>query len=230
MDLQAVLFDMDGTLVDSEKVWDVGLRELAIRYGGELSAPARTRMVGTSMAESMAILHADLGQPWRDPIDSELWLVRRVRDLFAEGLIWRPGARRLLAEVRAAGVPTALVTSTGRELVDVALATIGADNFDAVVCGDDVDENKPHPEPYRTAAGLLGVEVVGCVAIEDSPTGIRSALAAGCHVVAVPSEVDLSDVDGVIVVASLDELELASLRRIVAGDGHRPPPATSPYS
>jgi HAD superfamily hydrolase (TIGR01509 family) len=229
-DLQAVLFDMDGTLVDSEKVWDVGLRELASRYGGELSAPARARMVGTSMAESMAILHADLDQPWRDPLDSVTWLERRVLDLFAEGLVWRPGARRLLAEVRAAGVPTALVTSTGRDLVDVALATIGADNFDAVVCGDEVDETKPHPEPYRTAARLLDVELTACVAIEDSPTGIASALAAGCAVVAVPSEVDLSDVDGVTVVASLDELDLATLRRIVAGDGRRPPPATFPYS
>jgi HAD superfamily hydrolase (TIGR01509 family) len=229
-DLQAVLFDMDGTLVDSEKVWDVGLRELAIRYGGELSASARVRMIGTSMADSMAILHADLGQPWRDPTGSALWLEQRVSALFADGLVWRPGARRLLAEVRAAGVPTALVTSTGRLLVDVALATIGVENFDAVVCGDEVDETKPHPQPYRTAAKLLDVDVAGCVAIEDSPTGIASALAAGCAVVAVPSEVDLSDVDGVTVVASLDELDLAFLRRLAAGGGRRPPPAPSPYS
>src|SRR6059058_2526175 len=92
-ELGAVLFDMDGTLVDSEKVWDVGLRELARRYGGELSAPARTRMIGTSMAESMDILHADIAQPWRDPVTSVTWLEARVRDLFADGLIWRPGAR-----------------------------------------------------------------------------------------------------------------------------------------
>jgi HAD superfamily hydrolase (TIGR01509 family) len=215
-DLAAVLFDMDGTLVDSEKVWDVGLSELAARYGGGLSAAARASMVGTSMVESMAILHADIGQPWRDPADSVTWLEARVVDLFGAGLVWRPGARELLAQVRAAGVPTALVTATRRHLVEVALGTIGAHNFDAVVCGDEVDETKPHPTPYRTAASLLGTEPARCVAIEDSPTGIASARAAGCVVVAVPCEVVLSDVDGVTVVDSLADLDVPALRRLVA--------------
>src|SRR5690606_38751784 len=133
--LAAVLFDMDGTLVDSEKVWQVGLAELAAEYGGVLSEAARLRMVGTSMAESMAILHEDLAQPWRDPLESTLWLETRVMELFAAGLAWRPGARELLAELRAAGVPTALVTATRRPLVEVALRTLGRENFDAVVCG-----------------------------------------------------------------------------------------------
>jgi beta-phosphoglucomutase-like phosphatase (HAD superfamily) len=124
--LGAVLFDMDGTLVDSEKVWDVGLTELAHRYGGKLSARARTRMVGTSMAESMTILHADLDQPWRDPADSVAWLEDRVKELFADGLVWRPGAAELLADVRAAGIPMALVTATSRHLVEVALQTTAA--------------------------------------------------------------------------------------------------------
>jgi HAD superfamily hydrolase (TIGR01509 family) len=213
--LEAVLFDMDGTLVDSEKVWDVGLRELARRYGGELSAAARTRMVGTSMAESMDILHNDITQPWRDPYTSVAWLERRVSELFAEGLIWRPGARELLAAVRAAGIPTALVTATRRHLVDVALGTIGGDNFDVVVCGDEVERTKPHPEPYLTAAGKLGVHPRRCVAIEDSPTGVASARAAGCVVVAVPSEVALADVDSVVLVDSLELLDVAALRRFI---------------
>jgi len=218
-DLAAVLFDMDGTLVDSEKVWDVGLAELAARYGGVLSAAARASMIGTSMAESMAILHADIGQPWRDPTESVTWLEARVRELFSDGLVWRPGARELLAEVRAAGVPTALVTATRRHLVEVALLTIGAANFDAVVCGDEVDETKPHPAPYRSAAALLGADPASCVAIEDSPTGIASARAAGCVVVAVPAEVELAGIDGltdgVTLVDSLAELDLAALRRLV---------------
>jgi HAD superfamily hydrolase (TIGR01509 family) len=214
--LAAVLFDMDGTLVDSEKVWDVGLRELARRYGGELSAPARTRMIGTSMAESMEILHTDIAQPWRDPYASVTWLEARVRDLFADGLIWRPGARELLAGVRAAGIPSALVTATRRHLVEVALGTIGADNFDVVVCGDDVERTKPHPEPYLTAAARLGVPPRRCVAIEDSPTGVTSARSAGCVVVAVPCEVALTDPDGVIMVDSLELLDVATLRRLAA--------------
>jgi HAD superfamily hydrolase (TIGR01509 family) len=216
-ELEAVLFDMDGTLVDSEKVWDIGLRELARRYGGELSAPARTRMIGTSMAESMEILHTDIAQPWRDPHTSVTWLEARVRDLFASGLVWRPGARELLAAVRAEGIPSALVTATRRHLVEVALTTIGADNFDVVVCGDDVAQTKPHPEPYLTAAARLGVAPDRCVAIEDSPTGVTSARRAGCVVVAVPCEVALTDPAGVIMVDSLELLDVPTLRRFIAG-------------
>lgn len=215
--LAAVLFDMDGTLVDSEKVWDVGLIELADRYGGVLSAEARARMVGTSMADSMTILHADLGQPSRDPVDSVRWLERRVSELFADGLVWRPGAAELLTEVGAAGVPMALVTATRRHLVEVALRTIGRGHFGAVVCGDEVDQPKPHPLPYLMAARLLGVDIARCVAVEDSPTGVASARAAGAVVLAVPCEVDLSDVDGVTVVGSLAEVDLAFLRRLAAG-------------
>ncbi len=214
--LAAVLFDMDGTLVDSEKVWDVGLAELAARYGGALSAEARAEMVGTSMTESMAILHGDIGQPWRDETTSVDWLEERVKELFADGLIWRPGAQRLLAAVTAAGIPAALVTATRRHLVDVALETIGRTHFAAVVCGDEVDETKPHPRPYLTAATLLGVDIARCVAIEDSPTGVASALAAGARVLAVPCEVDLSHIAGVTLVQSLDEVDVEYLRRLAA--------------
>ncbi|MGC9669932.1 HAD family hydrolase [Planosporangium sp. 12N6] len=213
-----MLFDMDGTLVDSEKVWDVGLRELARQYGGELSAPARARMVGTSMAESMDILHTDIAQPWRDPEASVTWLEERVHALFTAGLIWRPGARELLAAVRAAGVPTALVTATRRRLVEAALGTIGAHNFDVVVCGDEVTHGKPHPEPYLTAAAKLGADPWRCVAIEDSPTGLTSAQAAGCRVVAVPCEVAVVVTGDVVEVASLEQLDVAALRKLVTGD------------
>lgn len=214
--LEAVLFDMDGTLVDSEKVWDVGLRELARAYGGELSIAARTRMVGTSMVESMGILHTDIAQPWRDVEASVTWLEDRVCELFAAGLIWRPGARELLSAVRSAGIPTALVTATRRRLVDVALETIGAHNFDVVVCGDEVDNSKPHPEPYLTAAGRLEALPARCVAIEDSPTGVTSARAAGCLVVAVPCEVALIPMDGVVALDSLEMTDVAALRNLVA--------------
>jgi HAD superfamily hydrolase (TIGR01509 family) len=214
-DLGAVLFDMDGTLVDSEKIWDVGLAELAAHYGAELSAAARARMVGTSMIDSMTILHDDIDQSWRDPVASTEWLETRMGELFAAGLVWRDGARELLAEVRAAGVPTALVTATRRPLVEVALTTIGAENFDLVVCGDDLDRTKPHPEPYLAAAEGLGVPIQRCVAIEDSPNGVRSALAAGAVVVAVPSEVDLSGLTGVTHTRSLAEVDLTFLRGLL---------------
>ncbi|HEU4426323.1 MAG TPA: HAD family phosphatase [Pilimelia sp.] len=209
-----MLFDMDGTLVDSEKVWDVALLELAADYGGTLSPTARQAMVGTGMAESMEILHAALGQPWRDAAAGAAWLEDRVAELFTEGLAWRPGAVALLAAVRAAGIPTALVTSTCRRLVDVALGTLGTDNFDVVVCGDEVGATKPDPEPYRAAARLLRVPPQRCVAIEDSPIGVASAVAAGVPVIAVPCEVALAARDGVLVLDSLTAVDLAVLARV----------------
>ncbi len=218
-----MLFDMDGTLVDSEKLWDVGLAELAEEYGGRLSAAARAGMVGTSMTESMTILHEDIGQPWRDPDASVVLLEQRVKELFGTGLIWRPGAAELLDRLRTAGVPMALVTATRRHLAEIALETIGTANFQAVVCGDDVDETKPHPMPYLTAAALLGVDIRGCVAIEDSPNGVASALAAGAVVLAVPCEVDLSHLTGVTHVASLVDVDLDFLDLLVA----TPRPAVS---
>ncbi|WP_203900393.1 HAD family hydrolase [Virgisporangium aliadipatigenens] len=210
-----MLFDMDGTLVDSEKVWSVGLAELAVHHGGTLSDAARHAMVGTNMAESMRILHEDLGRPDLDDAYSVEWLERRVAELFAAGLLWRPGAADLLTAVRAAGIPAALVTATSRHLVEVALETIGAHFFAAVVCGDDLPETKPHPAPYLRAAELIGARPAACVAIEDSPNGIRSALAAGCTVLGVPCEVDLGHLADVTLVDSLEKVDVAYLRGLL---------------
>ncbi len=215
-ELAAVLFDMDGTLVDSEKVWSVALQELATRLGGRLSDSARARMVGTNMSESMTILHVDVGRTDLDPDSSVAWLESRMGELFAAGLVWKPGAQELLAAVSAAGIPAALVTATRRRLVETALETIGRRYFAAVVCGDDITETKPHPGPYRTAAALLGVAPAHCVAIEDSPTGLASATAAGCVVLGVPSEVDLSGTPGVTLTDSLTTVTVPYLRRLAA--------------
>lgn len=213
--LAAVLFDMDGTLVDSERLWDVALRELAVEYGGRLSEAARVAMVGSDAATSMRILHADLGQQWRELGPSQEWIARRMAELFRTGLVWRPGALGLLEAVRAAGLPTALVTSTARPLVEVALDTLGRENFDVVVAGDEVRSPKPDPEPYRLAAGLLGVPIERCVAIEDSRAGVTSALAAGAAVLGVPSEVPLDPVEGLHLLETLAGVDLSLLGGLV---------------
>ncbi|WP_444951981.1 HAD family hydrolase [Micromonospora ureilytica] len=210
-----MLFDMDGTLVDSEKLWDVALQELAKEYGGELSVDARQSIIGTAMADSMRILHDDLGQPERDPEISAAWINTRILELFRSGLPWRPGAFELLSAVRAAGIPTALVTSSPRALVEIALDTLGRDNFDTVVAGDEVVAAKPHPEPYLTAARLLGVPIERCVAIEDSPTGVASALASGAAVLAVPAEVALPSTVGVHQMESLTGVDLDLLAALL---------------
>jgi HAD superfamily hydrolase (TIGR01509 family) len=212
--LQAVLFDMDGTLLDSEKIWDVALGDLATWLGGELSTRARERMVGSSLARSIAILHADLDID-ADPETSGAYLTERTAELFRTDLTWKPGARELLAEVHAAGVPAALVTSTHRRLTEIALDVIGRDNFATSVCGDEVGHPKPHAEPYLTAAARLGVTPARAVVIEDSPLGIASGEAAGCVVVAVPSEVGIEPAPTRTVVDSLASLTVERLDELV---------------
>ncbi|GAA0514496.1 haloacid dehalogenase [Saccharopolyspora subtropica] len=210
----AVLFDMDGTLVDSEKLWTIALADYARHRGGELTDATREAMVGSNMTRSMMMLLADIGVP--DP-DAEVdaaatWVADRMAELFRNGLPWRPGAPEALRAVRDLGVPAALVTSTIRSLTEMALETLGRDNFDVTVCGDEVGgRNKPHPEPYLKAARLLGVDPASCVAIEDSPTGVASAEAAGCTVIAIPCEVPLQPGPRRVLRDSLTDVDFATL-------------------
>ena len=215
----AVLFDMDGTLIDSEKVWDVSLADLATGLGGELSAPTRAAMIGSNMDRTMVLMFDDLGLPHdRLAMDEGCrFLTKRTEELFHEGLPWRPGAADLLVAVKEAGVPTALVTSTERALTEVALDTIGRDFFDVTICGDEVDgRNKPLPEPYLKAARLLGVDPADCVAVEDSPTGSASAAAAGCTVLVVPCDVDVPIGPGMVLRETLVGVDVPALGALLA--------------
>lgn len=214
---QAVLFDMDGTLVDSERVWDTGIEELAALLGGTLDPDVRARMVGTNEDASVLMLLESLDRPLAEAPDRQAWLRRRMKELFAHGVDWKPGARELLLESRAAGVPTALVTSTPRELADVIIDQIGSGNFDLTVCGDEVDHRKPDPEPYLATAAKLGVDITRCVVIEDSVSGVMSALAAGAVTIAVPSEVALPDDLPVRPLDTLEGVDLAHLRTLQPG-------------
>ena len=215
----AVLFDMDGTLVDSEKLWTIALDDYAAHRGGSLSPQVREDMVGSNMTRSMRLLLADLGLP-EGPSEiagAASWVARRMTRLFGEGLPWRPGAQEALRRTKEQGLPTALVTSTIRPLTDMALDTLGHDSFDVTVCGDEVDgKNKPDPEPYLKAARLLGVDPADCVAVEDSPTGVASAEAAGCAVLAIPCEVPLEDGPRRTLRHSLTDVDFAALGDLLA--------------
>jgi HAD superfamily hydrolase (TIGR01509 family) len=219
--IAAVLFDMDGTLVETESVWGEGLSALAAELGGEVSGPAREATVGTNMATSLGILYADLGvrRTERQMLDDSLWVQDTVAELLAGRLDWRPGARELLTAVRSAGVAAALVTTTPRRLAAGLLRRmddeLGLPAFDVTVCGDEVPANKPDPAPYRQAMVALGAEPAACVAIEDSRVGVASALAAGAAVLGVPSLQALPPAPRLVVRGSLVGVGVADLAGIL---------------
>ena len=216
--MQAVLVDMDGTLVDSEKLWDVSMHELYARLGGVLTPEVRESTVGGSAGSVMATVYSDLGlEP--DPVamaESADWLHDRTGELFETGLPWVPGARELLAALLAAEVPMALVTNTRRVLTDKALKSIGKHYFSVSVCGDEVEHAKPAPDIYARAAELLGFASEQCLAIEDSVTGTLAAESAGCPVLVVPNDVEVPVGPRRHHVASLRGLDVATLHEIHA--------------
>jgi HAD superfamily hydrolase (TIGR01509 family) len=186
----AVLWDMDGTLIDSERLWTISLQDTARELGGTLSASARDGLMGVDIDTSIRVLLAEVGRPATPELAAHTRrrLLDRTAALFVEGVDWRPGAHAALRTVRASGVPTALVTNSVRQIAELALDGIGREFFDVTVCGDEVPTGKPAPDPYLRAAALLDVAVGDCVAVEDSPNGALSAERAGAAVLVVPSE------------------------------------------
>jgi len=184
----AVLWDMDGTLVETEPYWIEAEFALAEKYGFTWSQHHAHQLVGSDLLHSAHYIREHTGLDLApEAIVEELLdaVTERVRDTVP----WRPGALELLAGLVAAEVPCALVTMSYRSFADPILAALPVGTFAAVVTGDSVDQGKPHPEPYLTAAALLGVDPAQCLAIEDSNIGARSAEAAGCTVLVVPNHV-----------------------------------------
>ncbi|MFC4003412.1 HAD family hydrolase [Prauserella oleivorans] len=214
----AVLWDMDGTLVDSEKLWDVVLYEAAEWLGGELTADRRVSLVGSNIHATSRVLLSVTGHPVTEAAigDVARWMRKRTATLFSDELPWRPGAREALVATRSADIPCALVTSTERALTELALDTIGREFFTVTVCGDEVEGlNKPHPEPYLRAARLLGADPESCVAVEDSPVGTESAVAAGCTVLVVPNDVPVEPGERRVFRSSLVGLDAQALAELV---------------
>ncbi|YCK36913.1 HAD family hydrolase [Actinomadura sp. ATCC 39365] len=212
--MEAVFFDMDGLLVDSEKVWlEIETRVMA-RLGAEWTPQHQAHLVGGSMERTLDYMLAVSGADVPAPTVQE-WMVAGMVERLANGVAVMPGAAELLEALRDEGVPVGLVTSSMREIADAVLKGFGEDRFDLVVTAADVERTKPDPEPYLKAAGLLGVEPVRCVVLEDSPNGVAAATAAGCAVVAVPNLLPVEPAPGRLVVSSLADVGVADLRALI---------------
>ncbi|QKW36490.1 HAD family phosphatase [Actinomadura sp. NAK00032] len=214
--LQAVMFDMDGLLIDSEHVWLEVETEVMAWLGGEWTPAHQERLVGGSIAIAVDYM-LELTGASADPAE----IARRMLDGMTERLTacvpMMPGAKELLAAVRAAGVPAALVSSSHRRLIEPVLDAIGREHFALSVAGDEVSRTKPDPEPYLTAAARLGADPARCVVLEDSPNGVAAGEAAGCATVAVPGVLPIPPAPGRTVVASLREVDVDLLRALAAG-------------
>jgi HAD superfamily hydrolase (TIGR01509 family) len=211
----AVLWDMDGTLVDTEPYWMAAEHTLVEAHGGVWTDEHAHQLVGNDLLVSAEYLRA------HSPID--LTPLDIVRELLAsvvarvkEHMPWRPGARELLESLVAQRVPCALVTMSWESLATAVVSNLPHGSFAAVVTGDVVLHGKPHPEPYLMAARMLGVDIGACVAIEDSPPGVASAVAAGIPTIAVPHHVEVPETAGAVQISTLAGLTPHDLLPLVA--------------
>ncbi|MEV7773212.1 HAD family phosphatase [Kitasatospora sp. NPDC086791] len=212
----AVLFDMDGTLVDTEQLWWQSAAEIAEELSHPLTDQDAPEVLGQAVEHTAAHLHRVSGTSL-----SEAELAARLGESFAGKVaadtVPRPGALALLAALRDARVPTALVSASPRRVVDLVLSVIGRDWFAVTMAAEDTERTKPAPDPYLAAAERLGLDPAACVAVEDTPTGVASATAAGCAVLAVPSTATpMPDGERITLLASLEQADLALLGKLTA--------------
>lgn len=196
--LQAVLWDLDGTIVDTEPYWFEAEYAVVAAHGDSWSDEHARAVVGFDLLDSGRYM-IEHGGVRLTPHEIVEMMLDSVVSNIKRSVPWRPGARELLADVRESDIPTALVTMSWRRFANEVMEALPAGAFDVSVVGDDVERGKPHPDPYLLAAERLGVDITRCIAIEDSPTGVASALAAGATVLAVPHVVDVpmrNDVNG----------------------------------
>jgi HAD superfamily hydrolase (TIGR01509 family) len=207
--IRAVVFDLDGVLIDSEQVWDDVRERLARERGGRWTAEAQRDMMGMSSPEWSRYMHDVIGLP-EPPEEISREVVERMMKLYREHLPVVPGAREAVERL-AARWPLGLASSSNRELIDLALELLGVEHlFKATVSSEEVARGKPAPDVYLEAARRLGVAPTDAAAIEDSENGIRAAKAAGMRVIAIPNPHFPPDEDALthadILLRSLDEL------------------------
>ncbi|MGX7679705.1 HAD family hydrolase [Jatrophihabitans sp. DSM 45814] len=211
--LQAVLWDMDGTLVDTEPYWIAAEYRLVGAFGGEWNDEHAHALVGNPLLVSAAYIrkHGGVELPLDDIV--ERLLAEVIADT-RQYTAWRPGVLGLLSELHDVGVPCAMVTMSYRSLAEAVNEQLPPGTFQSLVTGDEVTRGKPDPEAYLVAARRLNADPTRCIAIEDSPAGIRSAEAAGCVTIAVPNQVPIKPVTSRIIVDSLAGVTIADLAQL----------------
>ncbi|MEJ6019721.1 HAD family hydrolase [Corynebacterium sp. H113] len=189
--MRALLWDMDGSLINSEPFWEIATYECSERLGRRLTPELRATCVGNTLRDTVAICAAHAGVPLDDDVvkQESNFLENRVIELVREnGVVWLPGVRDIIAEAHAESIPVVLVTNTRRKVATPCIEAMGEHMFTATVCGDDVPHGKPAPDPYLRGVEIAGFRPQECLALEDSATGTRSALAAQCEVLWIPME------------------------------------------
>jgi HAD superfamily hydrolase (TIGR01509 family) len=215
--IEAVVFDLDGVLLDTEELWDEARRQLAEERGARWPDDAQRAMMGMSSPEWSRYMHEVIALP-EPPEQVSAEVVRRLEALYRERLPLVPGALEAVRRI-GANWPLGIASSSNRPLIELFLELTGTnDLFRATVSSEEVERGKPAPDVYLEVAGRVGVDPASCAAIEDSENGIRSASAAGLRVAAIPnrvyppSKVALSLAGAVL--DSLDELTPGAIERI----------------
>lgn len=215
----AVLFDMDGTLTDTEPLWLIGETRTMAAFGYTWTSEDQHNCFGLPIPVVSQYMESRAGGVSAERIIAEL--MDTMDELMRTRFAWSPGSRELLLEVLAAGMPTALVSASWRRLVDANVLQmrkdLACDVFEVSVAGDEVSAGKPHPMPYLMAAQRLGVHCEDCLIIEDSPAGVASALATGAQVLGIEHLASLGNHPRLRVVASLAGVRLGQLTSGIGG-------------
>lgn len=209
----AVLWDMDGTLVDSEHYWLSSEQELASSVGAVWTEQDGLNLIGMSLYDSSRLIKQKLKLEMStgEIIDR---LTNSVIAKLDDKLPWRPGAEEILRAIKNAGIPTALVTMSMRRNADAVVSRMGFPAFDLIIAGDEVEHGKPHPEPYLKAAAKLGVAIEDCIAFEDSISGLHSAEASGAIAIGIPNMVQIPERPGRNLWPSLVGISVTDLENI----------------
>lgn len=224
--LSAVLWDMDGTLINSEPAWLEAERAMLRRYGIEMTDEVSDSLIGAGLNTSAQIFR-DLGVPLSEEEILDEWLDSVIENLSQVGPDWRPGAVELLDSLRSAGIPSVLVTMSYRRYAEHVISLLPEGSFAMLIPGDEVEFEKPHPEPYVRAADKMGVPIHSCLAIEDSRPGLTSASASGAVAIGVEHLVDFGDTPAHALWSTLTGVEADTLQGTFGAlRGQEPGPRT----